>query len=349
MKTIAFIISMLGLPFTMAAQTQVTEFNPGIAANGVNYALPTTTLTIQASAIKATHTPGEFAKYAERYLHISDVSTTPSTTWSVTELKVYQEGVPDTAKVYTVKMKDKTIAPMAQLTPSGILIAINTTADIPDYPLPQVRSVHHKLDPRQYLTEEILSATSTAKMAQLTAQEILDIRESKNAIKRGQVESMPQDGASLRMVLDELNAQEEALTQLFIGYTDTTFISKQYRITPLDNIKSQTIFRFSRHLGFVDADDLAGEPYNLSVTNRHTVPIPNAKEAAKRKIDGLVYNMPGMAEVRIATLQNTLYQQDLPFAQFGTIDTLNPTLFNKGASTRLTLHPATGGILHLEQ
>jgi hypothetical protein len=306
-------------------------------------------LKVDASAIKVEYTPGEFAKYAERYLHISGVASEPSTTWNMTTLTVRQEGVPDTMKIYTVKLKDKTVAPMVQLTPSGILVAVNTHADVEEPALPAVRVTHHQLDARQYLTEDILSATSTSKMAELTAQEILDIRESKNSIKRGQVEAMPQDGASLKIVLDELNRQEEALTQLFIGYADTTFMAKSYMVMPTEDIDENVLFRFSRKLGFVDADDLAGDPYYLTVKDKHTVVLPDAKEAAKRKIEGLVYNMPSMANVTISTMQGTVYEQELPFAQFGTIDMLSPTLFSKGATTKLTLHPATGGLQHLEQ
>ena len=339
----------VGLSLCAMAQTQVTEFNPGIAANGVNYMLPKTVLRVDASAVKVVYTAGEFARYADRYLHISGVVAEPATTWTITALSVSQEGVPDTSKVYTVKLKDKTVAPMVQLTPSGILVAVNTHTDIQESVLPEMRSTNHKMDARQYLTEDILSATSTAKMAELTAQEILDIRESKNAIKRGQVESMPKDGASLKIVLDELNRQEEALTQLFIGYSDTTFTAKSFTIIPDEDMEEHVFLRFSRKLGFVDADDLAGDPYYLSVKDKHTVVLPDTKEAAKRKIEGLVYNMPSMADVTISTMQSTLYKQELPFAQFGTIDMLSPTLFNKGATTKLTFYPATGGLQHLEQ
>ena len=337
------------LSLTAKAQTQVSEFNPGVVANGVNYILPKTALKVDVFAVKVAYTPGEFAKYAERYLHISGVETAPSTMWNVEKLEVRQEGVPDTLKAFTVKLKDKTVAPMVQLTPSGILVAVNTHVDVQETALPDSRTTNHQLDARQYLTEDILSATSTSKMAELTAQEILDIRESKNAIKRGQVESMPQDGASLKIVLDELNRQEDALTQLFTGYADTTFMAQSYTVVPDGDIDRKVLFRFSRKLGFVDADDLAGAPYYLSLKDLHTVMLPTEQEKAKRKIEGLVYNMPSMANVTLSTMQGSVYQRELPFAQFGTIDMLSPTLFNKGATTRLMLYPATGGIQHVEQ
>lgn len=349
MKKNIIIALATSMSLVVSAQTQVAEFNPGIAANGVNYTLPKTVLEVEALALKVTYTPGEFARYADRYLHIGEVAADPSIQWKLNTLEVRQEGVPDTSKVYTVKLKDKTVAPMAQLTPSGILVAVNTHADTEEYTLPPVRTVGHKLEARQYLTEDILSATSIAKMAELTAQEILDIRESKNSIKRGQVESMPKDGASLKIVLDELNRQEEALTQLFTGYTDTTFMARSFTVIPTEDIDEQVLFRFSRKLGFVDADDLAGDPYYLSVKDQHTVVLPDEKMGVKRKIEGLVYNMPSMASVIISTMQGVVYKKDLPFAQFGTIDTLSPSLFNKGATPKLTLNPATGGILHLEQ
>ena len=329
------------------AQTQVTEFVPGIAANGVNYMLPKTRLRIDVTAMKITYTPGEYAQFAERYLHIGEVPLANDCAWKVVDMAVAQEGVPDTTKAFTVKMKDKTVAPMAQLSESGILLAVNTAAE----PQPEPRSLpaatSHKLDARQYLTEDILASNSVSKRAELTAQEILDIRESKNAIKRGQVESMPKDGASLKIVLDELDRQEKALTQLFAGCVDTVWTKHTYELVPEEDIDRDIMFRFSKKLGFVDADDLAGEPYSLTVKNRHTVVVPAEEAKGKRKITGLVYNMPSMASVKIETMNGSLYDKELPFAQMGTIDMLSPTLFNKGANTKLVLNAATGGIVQI--
>ena len=349
MKRFSLILLSACMSLSALAQTQVTEFNPGLTANGVNYALPKTAIKVDVNAIKVVYTPGEFAKYADRYLHVKNVKEDPSTKWSMTGLSVYLEGVPDTTKMFTVKLKDKTVAPLVQLADNGILMAVNTRTDMETHELPASRSTNHKLESRQYLTEDILAATTLAKMAQLTALEILDIRESKNAIKRGQVESMPKDGASLKIVLDQLDAQEEALTQLFVGYSDTTYISKTYIVVPTKEADKRVFFRFSQKLGFVDADDLAGEPYYLSIKDLHTVVLPNEKDVVKRKIEGLVYNMPSMTKITISNMQRNLYERELPIAQFGTIDTLSPTLFNKGATTKLTLNPATGAIVHLDQ
>ena len=72
------------------------------------------------------------------------------------------------------------------------------------------------------MTEEILIAGSTAKMAELVAKEIYNIRESKNSLTRGQADYMPKDGAALKLMLDNLDEQEQAMMQMFAGTTDRT-------------------------------------------------------------------------------------------------------------------------------
>ena len=79
-KTLLTIISAV-MTSALMAQTQVTEFTPGVVAHGVNYMLPKTQLRIDVTAIKIVYTPGEYAKYAERYLHISNVPAEQSCRW----------------------------------------------------------------------------------------------------------------------------------------------------------------------------------------------------------------------------------------------------------------------------
>lgn len=332
----------------MYAQTQVIEYNPGATADGVVYSLPQTSISVEVSAIRTEYVPGEFAKYAERYLHVQGVKRMAETTCEITDMKVYTEGEPDTLKTFVIKQKDKSSASNVQLTPKGILVAINTNQELEQHVLPKSVSTHHALNGKKYLTAEILEASSSAKMAELIAQEIFDIRDSKNTIRRGQAESMPKDGASLRIVLDDLDKQEEALLQLFVGYTDTTTIYEKYTITPKTDIQKETLFRFSTKSGFVDSDDLQGEPYYITVTDKRSAQKPTEKESAKRKISGVVYNVPGSARVTISSMTGVLYDQDLQMGQFGTMDTLNNALFNKGAATKVLLDSTSGALLRIE-
>lgn len=341
-------ILFFSLPLTVNAQTQVTEYNSSVTAQGAVYSLPATALNVDVKALKTTYTPGEFARYAERYLHVQGVKREPEQNWEICELQITPIGVPDSLKMYTIKHKDKSSACNVQLTDRGVLAAINTEQKLNDVELPKGSRTHHARDGKRYLTGEMLEAASTAKIAELVAHEIFDIRDSKNAIRRGQVDSMPKDGASLRIVLDDLDAQEEALMQLFVGYTDTTVVYERYEVLPKEDVKNEVLFRFSTKLGFVDADDLAGAPYYISVIDKHSTSIPNEKDALKRKITGVVYNVPGTARVTLRNMTTTLYDKDLQFGQFGTVDMLNNALFNKDAATKVLINPVTGALLKVD-
>ena len=347
-KSIILAAALLPSVFTQA-QTQVSAFNPGLTANGVNYILPKTGIKIQVVATKTSYTPGEFCRYAERYLHLKDVKQEAETLWEIKEMKVTQYGTPDKEKTYTIKLKDKTVAPMARLSDQGILLAINADQVITEENLEVPADVVNTINSRNYLTEEILSATSTAKMAELTANEIYDIRESINTITRGQADNMPKDGASLKLVLDQLKTQETGLLQLFQGSTTQTSIKRTFTLEPEGDMNREVLFRFSRRLGIVDADDLSGAPICISITDKQTVPIPTEEEEKKRKIIGVVYNMPSDAEVVMTMADKEIYRNTMPFAQFGTIDVLMPALFNKGATTKVLFSPATGAIEKIDQ
>ena len=347
LATFLFITSFVSLQ----AQTKVTPFHPGQRADGVTYCLPRTQVKAELQAIKTVYTPGEFAAYAERYMHVQNVNPSATTRFEIVKIKLSTVGVPDTTKVFTVKLKDKSIAPMMQLTESGIVQSINRISDTSaeNHQEDVHPATRHQLNSRQYFTEEMLSATSSARMAELVAQEIYDIRESRNEIMRGQVDAMPKDGASLKIVLDRLNQQEQALTQTFVGYTDTTYLSQSYIFEPTKDTDKEILFRFSKKLGFVDSDDLAGTPYYISVKDQHTVILPDEKENEKRKIEGIVYNLPSMAQISVFDGTRTMISQKLPIAQFGMIDQLAPTLFNKNTTTKVLFDTSTGALLDLQQ
>ena len=210
------LIIATGLLMATSAYAQ-TEVLTGVTRGkdyGVVYALPKTQIEIEIKANKVNYKPGEFSKYADRYLRLTNVSAEPEEYWELNSVKVKPVGVPNSEATYFVKLKDKTVAPLMELTEDGIVKSINVPysqnssakKNTPTAPAGQVSA-----NPRDFLTEEILMASSTAKMAELVAKEIYNIRESKNALLRGQADNMPTDGAQLKIMLDNLNLQEEAL------------------------------------------------------------------------------------------------------------------------------------------
>ena len=93
------------------AQTPVSEFVPGATSNGLNYALPRTVIKADVHVAQVTYTPGEYAKYAKRFLQINDVKTEPSKHWEIKRIDFRTEGAPDTLKYFKMKLNGKNTPP----------------------------------------------------------------------------------------------------------------------------------------------------------------------------------------------------------------------------------------------
>lgn len=346
---IALIIGATG----SLAQTAISNYKPGVTSEGAVYYLPKTAIRITLQIEKTTYTPGEFCKYSEKYLRIKDVPSSPSTRYRL--VSVHQEpfAVADTSKCFAIKYDARTSACNVRLSDDGILLAINM--DVKSQNSPKATN-HRKVavetkSPKSYMSEEILSAGSTSKMAELTAQEIYEIRESRSMLAKGQADFMPKDGEQLRLMLQELETQDKALTSMFTGVTvsDTT----THTITYLVNkpVKRDVLFRFSSEFGLVDSDDLSGTPYYIYIEDLKTVdePMPvDPKKAAKPQVSGVYVNVPGKMRSTIFDAKNQIVTNDFPAPQFGNVELLSGALFNKRYTSRLLLHPLSGAVEKLE-
>ena len=347
------------------AQTEVTQGVTFGKKFGVTYMLPQTEIKIEAEATRQHYEPGQFSKYAERYLRLRDVKQEAETSWTLDEVKVNIVGVPDPSNIYFVEMKDRTTAPLMELTADGIVRSINLpfTGD-KKVEQPQAKQQEDEAlpDPRTFLTEEILMTNSTAKMAELVAREIYSIRESKNALLRGEAENLPKDGAQLQIMLDNLNKQEKAMVQMFEGKVTTEKHHFTKRVTP-EEMSNHVVFRFSKKLGFVEADDLAGEPVELSIVNKQLIPEQPAEPEGKSSrsiisiltngnksaIEGVAYNVPGKADVKLTYQHKDIINTELSLTQFGTREYLADQLFNRNTVTQVLFDVNTGALLKIDR
>jgi len=335
--------------FTLNAQTATSTYQPGVNNEGAVYFLPKTAVRITVQIEKTTYTPGDFAKYADRYLRLRNVAMEPSTGYRITSIRQEAVGVADTTKAFTVKFDPKTVAANIALADDGVLLAINASpAPLQLQPSFKAAPRPAMQNPRDLMSEDILAAGSTAKMAELTAQEIYDIRESRKLLVRGQADNMPKDGEQLRLMLSQLEEQDRTLTSLFAGITLKDTTEHVITLVPNRETERELIFRFSKRLGIVDADNLAGEPYYIRVANLHTVPMPEDDGKKKKQEPGLYINVPGKMKVTIFDAVEPLVSTEMPAAQFGNTELLSGALFNKRYATHLWLNPVTGAVERLE-
>ena len=337
--------------FTSQSQTVSSLYQPGVTSEGAVYFLPKTAVNVTLLVEKTSYQPGEFCRYAERFLRLRDVSPESSVAYRIVGIKQYPVAVADTAKRYAVKFDAKTVASNVRLSDDGVLLAINTdpveNASVQRFVAAPRGSLPN---PRRFMSEEILSAGSTAKMAELTAQDIYEIRESRNLLVRGQADNMPKDGDQLRLMLHQLDLQDRVLTSLFAGNISKDTAEYIFTVIPDKEIQRDILFRFSQKLGLLDQDDLGGTPYYIIIKDLQTVPPAEPVDPKKKNkpVQGIYVNIPGKMRVSVSNATQTLVTDDFPAGQFGNVELLSGALFNKRYTTRLTLNPVSGAVERLD-
>ena len=341
MKKIFFGLFLVFL--CLSAKAQIPEGTP--------YFLPKTEMHIRLLIEKTTFTPGEYAVYAERFLKKS-VSTTPSVEYRVVGYSMYTTAIPDSSKAYFVPVDKKHTILNVERASNGVLTAINAkgkTTTIPAEFVPSPKSA--PVNPHDFMSEDILAAGSVAKMAELTAREIYDIRSSRSELSKGEADYMPKDGAQLNLMFANLDRQEAILLQTFQGVIEKDTIQQEIRYVPEkkegEQVTKDVLFRFSKKLGLVTDDDLGGSPYYISIEDLKIIPeLKTAVDGEKRAKDdpGITVNLPGKIKATILDGDKPVKAFELYAAQFGSLESLSSNLFGKKMLTKLQLNPLTGNV-----
>ena len=355
MKNLIIVASLL-ISLPLFAQTKVVKRNALKSNNfGITYSLPKTSLIINAEVKKSTCKAGPYYKYAEKYLGVKEVVTEDKVFYELGKITLFNKGVPDPEQTYIVEFKGGTVAPYAYLTEEGLLCSINAEYAPVESEMDIARKNKSKAvrvaDASVY-SEELLMAGSVAKQAEVAAKQIYRIRESRLNILTGDADNLPPDGEAMKLVIQQLEEQEKALVNLFTGIIVEEIIDYDVTLTPHDDLDKEIIFRFSSLLGIVDADDLGGTPvyFNLKATDR--APMLDEKEAARKEksLKGIIYNIPGKANVDIQMNKKTLYKGEVQITQFGTQEGLAPVMFeDKRSPVKVYFYPETGAIKQIIQ
>lgn len=324
--------------------------------NKVVYSLPLTRLYVAVTVEEAVSTPGEFALYAEKYLGIRTAPMKASRSFSIKDVKMGAYGVPDPDRRYTVQFKNNSTATYLQLTPDGIICAINSEY-VPLNQMPEEGrtdfEAEQPIDRYSAMSEEYVQATSAMKQAEITAREIFRIRESRTAIVSGEAEQPFPDGTAMKLAIAGLDKQENALTERFMGKTKTRTQTFVIRNIVADEEGRVVAFRFSETLGLLDRDDLRGEPIYLDIKVLERAPQLSEKEAAKKEkslLKSIIYTVPGKVQATLITDGRRLLSGDFDIAQLGTRENLAPSLFSaKKGRASIVFNPETGSIRRIKE
>lgn len=342
---------------SVVAGAQTTQKFQATKANdyGLVYSLPTTVLDVTVVAERVVKRPGEFYMYAKKYLNVSDPVSEPSESWTVKRIIVNARGVADDGQRYLMQFKGGT-APYVVMDNADLPVAINTEdVDLPEAPvLPEpVGLSSTPLDTeaaRYVISEEMLQSQSSAKRAELAAKRIYELRQSRSDLITGQADQMPPDGTAMQIVMDQIGAQEAALTAMFVGTEQRETAVKTITYVPRDEVTRYVLARVSALDGIVDSDDLSGDPITLSlnITDRGKMPVNDKGETKEFPKGGVAYCIPGAASVKISFRGETCWEGSMEVAQYGIVFGLDPKMFtDKKAPAYLLLDPVTGAIKEL--
>ena len=228
-----------------SAQTKVIKKN-AVKSNdyGITYVLPKTLLQVNANVVKTVYTVGPYYRYAAKYLGVDNAIISNHTTYTLKTVAVENAGVPDQDNTFIVSFKPGTVAPYAYLTEDGLLCAINADYEIPaEKRKKTVTNEVSDINEASVKSEELLMAGSTSKQAEVAARQIYRIRESRMNILTGESDNTPPDGVAMKLIIQQLEEQEQALMALFIGRAKQTAQTKIFSIVPAEDINKEVLFR----------------------------------------------------------------------------------------------------------
>jgi hypothetical protein len=354
MNKLAITIAALASALTLGAQSTQKLTAGKMNEYGLIYTLPTTAVNVTVEALRTVKTPGEFKLYSKKYLDIDPILE-PSDTWSVKSVTLTTAGVSDNAESYLVQFKSGS-TPYIIVDSNNCPLAVNdeefTPATSPALPVAveQQPSILQTPAAAQTMTAEMLQSQSTAKRAQLAAAKIYELRQSRNDIISGNADQMPADGEAMKLALDNLEKQEEALTAMFTGTVQTSTAVRTYPVVPGTSDSKVVAARVSATQGPVDTDDLSGMPVYLSckVIAKGSLPTNEKGEEKKFPKGGLAYRIPGQASFTAIVNGNEMASLSADIAQLGIVFGIDPALFSdKKAPAYVIFNPATGAITEI--
>ncbi|MDE6226134.1 MAG: DUF4831 family protein [Muribaculaceae bacterium] len=347
-----FLAAILLLAATLPVFSQQTKILTAEKHNeyGLLYTLPLTALEVEVTAVREVKTAGPYYRYAKKYTGTDNVIKENSESWTIKEVKVRPYGVPNPDSRYIMQLKPGALTYIG-VDADNMLLSINADPQAPSASgaLPGVVTEGEKLAPQEYLQyvdEDFIASQSSAKQAQMLAENLMEIRDAKVSLTRGTAETMPADGKQMELMLNSLAHQEKALSAAFLGNVVRETVVRRFSYVPSGNSRT-TLFRLSDFEGFVGADDYSGEPVYISVniTDEGSLPTDSKGEEKKMPKDAVAYCVPGAAKITVSYMGRDLFASEFEMAQFGVVFGLNPAIFtDKKAPSYAVFDPSTGAL-----
>lgn len=303
---------------------------------------------------------GPYAEYAEELLGVTDFVKESQTTYRLESVHIGTSTQADLDRAHKVSANDG-VPMLLSFNEKGILKGYNIPYVAPQAPkkFDHPKKEDHFCQPFIVppFAEDILKATDSTDVAEVVAQQIYRIRETRTFLLSGEVEHAPADGASMKAVLEELDKQERVLTDLFVGKRIRRMDHKVFTIVP---DTTEQLYFFSAENGFTESDNVDADTIRVHMTlEAQTLAAAEpVEEPAKGKKKGqvttpelspIVYNLPGSAEVKVVFQDRVLAGKTVPVAQLGVDVPLPKELFTGEQLPIIVFNEKTGNIVSISK
>ena len=335
---------------------RVSELN-NATSNTLLYSLPTTVVRVNVELEKTISKVGPFYRYSKKLLNVSDVVTADNEAWRIKAVNIMTYGVPDEDKQYSIAYSGQNSAPFLNLTPNGVLAGINSDVEpmldyAKDYSAIKELSIEDINFNGVAMIEKQLKKTSTAAMAQETANYIYKIRKRRFKILASDYAQLPPDGQSYEVVVRELNKLEKDHMELFVGKQEVHTVTHSFDIIPSQlSPNNDVLFRFSKVNGMVDKMDVSGAPVYFEFEAEKQKNLPNEPMLVKGNDEisnGLYYCKPGKANIKIIDKNKLLKEQDVYLGQYGQVVSMPANVLEQD-NISVELNPATGALKSIKR
>lgn len=341
---------LIGAMMISAVSAQVLE--QGEAA--LVYYSPKTAFNLEFTYMVETQERGIYAAYAEDLLGVTDVVKETATRCELKDVRIGATSSTDYTRAHKVSAESG-IPMLLTINDKGLLTGYNvpfeskrqeprkpeSKKDCPHHDHPHPAPVSAAPVP-----EEALKAANPLAQANEVAKQIFHLRETRMYLLNGEVEHAPADGRSMELVLEELAAQERALTELFVGKKHVRKEHKRVMVEPSD---AGLLLFFSEENGFTDADNVDADTIVVRMLcQQQTVRHANPK-AKKSELSQIVYNIPGHCDVSVVYKGCTMASRELPVAQLGVDVALPKSWFTGKELPKIVFSEKTGNIVSVSK
>ena len=342
-------VLLLGAMIVCSSYAQLLKENE----SAMVYYSPKTTLSLDFSYTIETCEPGIYAEYASDMLGVSQVVKESSTVCELKDVRIGTTTTADYDRPHKVNAESG-IPMLLHIYDKGLLISYNTEPEAK-----KVSPYKHETSTKQGVKsritstlpapypEEVLKASHLRAQAYEVAKQIFHIRESRMYLLTGEVEHAPADGKAMELVLAEMEKQESALTELFVGKRNTKTVHKIIRIEPTE--KNQPLF-FSAENGFTEGDNIDADTIwvKMSCQQQYAQPL-GPKEKKNGHLLEIVYNIPGYCSVDVQYKGHSIASRTVPVAQLGVDMPLPENMFKGKELPKIIFSEKTGNIVSISK